>query len=77
MPVVALGHDRVNAIGWGFDSYSRKLNILYFHSSLWCRGNNATLTEPLNTQCLQNSAENGEWSVLTLGSLSCYLRDTA
>ena len=30
---------------------------------------------PLNTQCLQNSAENGEWSVLTLGSLSltCYV----
>ena len=34
---------------------------------------------PLNTQCLQNSAESGERSVLTLGSLClpCCMRDTA
>ena len=34
---------------------------------------------PLNTQCLQNSAESGERSVLTLGSLClpCCVRDTA
>ena len=32
---------------------------------------------PLNTQCLLNSAESGEWRVSTLGSLylPCYMRD--
>ena len=34
---------------------------------------------PLNTQCLQNSAESGEWSTLTLGflCLPCYMQDKA
>ena len=34
---------------------------------------------PLNPQYLQNSAESGKWSVLTLGSLClpCCVRDTA
>ena len=34
---------------------------------------------PLNTQCLQNLAESGDRSVLTIGSLClpCFVRDTA
>ena len=31
---------------------------------------------PLNTQCLRNSAENGERKVLTLGYLTCCVRHT-
>ena len=49
-----------------------------FISLLWCRGKERRLVPPLNTQCFQNSAEWGEWSVLTLGSLCllCYMRNT-
>ena len=38
-----------------------------FNSSLWCRGISAALSSV--TQCFQNSADNWERSVLTLGSL--------
>ena len=59
----------VKPTGCGFDPHSRRWNIylnLYFHSSLWCRGQARRWVLPLNTQCLQNSAESGERSVLTL-----------
>ena len=53
--------------------------IYNFISSLWCRGKARHWVPPLNTQCLQKSAEIGEQSVLTLGSLClpCCVRDTA
>ena len=65
----------INATGYEFDLYSRKLNIylnVYFHLCR-CR------VPPLNTQFLQNSAESGRRIVLTLGSLcqTCCVRDTA
>ena len=48
---------------------------LYFHFIALAR----RWVQPLNTQCLQNLAESGERSVLTLGSLylPCCVRDTA
>ena len=48
-------------------------------SSLWCRSKARRLVLPFNAQCLQNLAESGEQSVLTLGSLClpCCVRDTA
>ena len=49
----------VNAIGCGFDPHSKK-NIYIFISSLWCQGKARRWVPPLNTQCPQNSAENGE-----------------
>ena len=58
--------------GCRFDPHSKKRNIylnLYFISSLWCRGKERCGVSPLNTQCLQNSAEMGERRVLALGSL--------
>ena len=44
--------------------------IYIFISSLWCRGKARPCVPPLSTQCLQNLAESGERSVLTLDSLS-------
>ena len=48
-------------------------------STLWCRGKERRWVPPLNTQCLHNSTENGERSILTLGSLClpCCMRNTA
>ena len=45
----------------------------------WCRRQARRWVLPLNTPCLQNSAESGERSVLTLGSLClpCSVWDTA
>ena len=61
----------VQATSRGFDYHSRKWNIyliLYFH-----------IIALISRQCFQNSAENGERSVLTLGSLyvSCFVQATA
>ena len=55
------------------------LFIYIFISSLWRRGKARRWIPPLNTQCLQNSAESGERSVSTLGSLCLpyCVRDTA
>ena len=67
----------------GFDPDSRRWNIylkfIFPFSSLWCRGKSRRWVLPLNKRCLQNSAESGERSVLTLDSLClpCCVRDTA
>ena len=46
------------------------LTLLYISFfSLWCPGKARRWVTPLNTQSLQNSAESGERSLLTLGSL--------
>ena len=81
MPV-AQGHKRVtvSATCYGFDPNSRKLNIFFnlyyiFISTLWCRDKARRWVPPINIQCLQNSAENWEWSVLTLDTLCLW--DTA
>ena len=50
----------VKSTGCEFDPHSRRRNI-YLLARRWVL--------PLNTQCLQNSADSGERSVLTLGSL--------
>ena len=55
------------------------ISIYISISSLWCQSKARRGVLPLNTQCLQNSAETGERNVLTLGSfcLPCCVRDTA
>ena len=69
--------------GCGFDPQSRRWNIYFTLIFLFLRsgveGKARRWVLPLNTQCLQNSAESGERSVLTRGSLclSYYVRDTA
>ena len=68
----------VKPTGCGFDLHSRRWNIylnLYFH--FFALVSRQSL--PLNTKCLQKSAESGKRSVLTLGflCLPCYVRDTA
>ena len=45
------------------------IKIYIFISSLWCRGKARGWVLTLQTQCLQNSVESGEPSVLTLCSL--------
>ena len=53
--------------------------IYIFISSLWCRGKARRWVPPVSTQYPQNTAESGERSVLTLGSLClpCCVQDTA
>ena len=72
----------VKLTGCGFDPHSRNEIFIYiyiFITLLWCRGKAWRWVLPLNTQCLQNSAESGERSDLALGSLClpCCVRDTA
>ena len=83
-PVVAQGHKvllynrqvvgSIPTRGDGIFTY-----IYIFISLLWYSGKARCWVLPLNTPCLQNSAESGKWSVLTLGSLClpCCVRDTA
>ena len=56
--------------------YCRELNRLYILAKYYFL---RRWVLPLSTQCLQNSAETGERSILTLGSLClpCYVWDTA
>ena len=73
-PVVAQRHDSVTVKSTGcvFDPHSRRWNIylnLYFHFIDLVSRLSARWELPLNTQCLQNSEENGERRVLTQGSL--------
>ena len=53
-----------------------RLNLISI-SSHWCGGKERRWVPPLNTRCLRNSAESGERSVWTLGSLclSCCVRE--
>ena len=72
----------VKSTSCGFDPHSRKWNIylhLYFHFFALVWGKARRWVPPLSTQCLQNSAESEERSVLRLGSLClpCRVRDTA
>ena len=62
----------VKPTGCGFDPHSRRWNIyfnLYFHFIALVSNTAQCWVLPINTQCLQNSAESGERSVLTIGSL--------
>ena len=75
----------VKSTGCVFNLHSRKWNIylhLYIHFfALVSRQSELRRhwVPPVNTQCLQNSAESGERSILTLGSLClpCCVRDIA
>lgn len=58
----------VKATGVEFDSYSKKLNIYYFHILTLKMRQSEAYSPSLNTQCLKNWVESGEGSVLTLGS---------
>ena len=78
-PVLAQGH-KAGA------KYDCKIDWLWVRSALeqmkhlfWCRGKARRRVPPFNTQCLQNLAESGERSALTLGSLClpCCVRDAA
>ena len=67
--------------GCWFDPHSRRWNIyinLYFHFFALVSRLSAALSSATQ-HCLQNSAESGEWNVLTLSSLClpCCVRDTA
>ena len=55
----------VSALNVFLSSNNSKMIIYIFISSLWCRGKARRWVLPLNTQCLQNTAVNGELSVLT------------
>ena len=63
----------VNATGCGFVSYSKKQMYLYNFFALVSR---KTVALSFATQYLQNSAESGERSVLTLGSLCLACSET-
>ena len=87
-PVVAQGHkvwlwNRLVVFSIPARGNEYKMNIFIyiyiFIPLLWCRGKARRWVPPHNTQCLQNSAECGERSVLTLDSpcLPCCVRDTA
>ena len=69
---MAQGHKcvSVNVIGCRFDLHSIFLDLLFIFSFLQSGAEaKRGVVPPLNTQCLQKSAENGERSVLTLDSL--------
>ena len=79
-PVVAQG--TVKSFGWEFDPHARRWNIYLLKLIFPCLRSGVEVKRwvlPLNTQCLQNSAESEERTVLTLGSLCLpfCVRDTA
>ena len=53
--------ETVNATDCGFVSRSRKLNILYFHCSVWfrrkARHQTVNSVSPFNTKCLPNAVK--------------------
>ena len=73
----------LNRLIVGSIPHSRKMKYLFTFIFSFLRsgvrGKARRWVQPLNTQCLQNSAERGERSALTLSSLClpCCLRDTA
>ena len=80
-PVVAQWHSMtvksIKVVG-SIPTREREIFIYIYISisSLWCRGKARRWVPPFDTQCLQNSAEYGERSVLTLG-LPCCVWETA